>query len=138
MATQILWQFSMKNSLIWKFVGYANSHNILNKYQQYLFNISTLVFNNILQYTLESFACGTRFFLGIQVPFSSQVRLSLFVRFLPDLVDWMFSLSSGTFFTTFQTISRRIWRFSRWRNYCLLSCGEVWKVEVSIFCHFQS
>ena len=59
---------------------------ILNKYQQHLFNISTLVFNNILQGTLESFACGTRLFLGIQVPFSSQVRISLLVdivRFLP-------------------------------------------------------
>ena len=38
---------------------------ILNKYQQHLFNISTLVFNNILQWTLECFVCDTRLFLGI-------------------------------------------------------------------------
>ena len=37
---------------------------IINKYQQHLFNISTLVFKNILQCTLESFACGTRLFFG--------------------------------------------------------------------------
>ena len=58
---------------------------ILNKYQQHLFKISTLAFN-ILQCTLESFACGTRLFLGIQVSFSSQVRLLLLVQiinFLP-------------------------------------------------------
>ena len=38
--------------------------------------------------------------LGIQVSFSSQVRLSLLVKiciFYPDLADCMFSLSPGTF-----------------------------------------
>ena len=53
---------------------------ILNKYQQHLFNFSSLVFNNSLQSTLESFACGTQLFLGYQVLFSSQVRLSILVQ----------------------------------------------------------
>ena len=35
---------------------------ILNKYQQRLFHFSSLVFNNSLQSTLESFACGTQLF----------------------------------------------------------------------------
>ena len=103
---------------------------ILNKYQQHLFNISTLVFNNTLQCTLESFACGTRQFLGIHVPFSSQVRLSLLVqivRFLALSGRLHVFPVSWNFFTAFQNISSRIWRFSRWRNYWLLSCGEVKK-----------
>ena len=29
------------------------------------------------------------------------------------------------FFTTLQTVSRRICSFSRWRNYCGPSCGEL-------------
>ena len=72
---------------------------ILNKYQQHLFNFSSLVFNNSLQSTLESFACGTQLFLGNLVPFSSQVRLSILVLivFYPDLVDCIFSLSNLTF-----------------------------------------
>ena len=37
---------------------------ILNKYQQHLFNFSSIVFNKSLQSTLESFACGTQLFLG--------------------------------------------------------------------------
>ena len=59
---------------------------ILNKYQQHLLNFSSLVFNNSLQSTLESFACCTQLFLGNQVLFSPQVRLSilvLIVCFLP-------------------------------------------------------
>ena len=72
---------------------------ILNKYQQHLFNFSSLVFNNSLQSTLESFACSTQLFLGNQVLFSSQVRLSIFWLFVfyPDLVDCIFSLSNWTF-----------------------------------------
>ena len=52
---------------------------ILHKYQQQLCNFFCLVFNTSLQSTLESFACGTQFFLGNQVLYSSQVRLSIFV-----------------------------------------------------------
>ena len=51
---------------------------ILNKNQQHVFNFSSIVFNNSLQSTLESFACGTQFFLENQVLFSSQVRLSIY------------------------------------------------------------
>ena len=101
---------------------------ILSKYQQHLFNFSSLVFNNSLQSTLENFACGTQLFLGNQVLFSSQVRLSILVLnvcFLPYLVDCIFSLSNWNFFTTLQTVSRRISSFSRWRNYCGPSCGEL-------------
>ena len=52
---------------------------ILNKYQQHFLDFSSLVFNNSLQSTLESFACGTLLFLGNQVLFSSQVRLLILV-----------------------------------------------------------
>ena len=119
---------------------------ILNKYQQHLFNISTLIFNNILQCTLESFACGTRFFLGIQVPFSSQVRLSLLVRsvcFLPWPSRLYVFPVSWNFFTTFQTISRRIWRFSgfvrfSWEITVSFLAERYRKIEVSIVRHFLS
>ena len=68
---------------------------ILNKYQQH-FKFSSFVFNNSLQSTLESFACGTQLFLGNQVLFSSQVRFSILVLivFYPDLDDCIFSLSN--------------------------------------------
>ena len=73
---------------------------ILNKYQQHLFNISTLVFNNILQCTLKSFACGSGSSWGFKFhsrhKFVFHYQFRLFV-FYPDLGDCMFSLSPGTF-----------------------------------------
>ena len=73
---------------------------ILDQYQQHLFHFSSLVFNNSLQSTLESFACGMLLFLGNQVLFSSQVHLSILVLIVclyPDMVDSIFSLSNWTF-----------------------------------------
>ena len=71
---------------------------ILNKYQQHLFNFSSLQSTiESLQSTIESFASGTLLFLVKQVLFSSQVHLSisvLIVCFLPDLVDCIFFLSN--------------------------------------------
>ena len=101
---------------------------ILSKYQQHLLNFSSLVFNNSLQSTLESFACGTQLFLGNQVLSSSQVRLSilvLIVCFLPWAGRLHIFPVQLNFFTTLQTVSQRICSFSRWRNYCGPSCGEL-------------
>ena len=101
---------------------------ILNKYQQHLFNFSSLVFNNSLQSTLESFTCGTQFFLGSQVLFSSQVRLSILVlivffstltwsiAYFPCLIELFYHLAN---------VSRLICSFSRWRIYCGPYCGEL-------------
>ena len=73
---------------------------ILDKYQQYLFNFSSLVFNNSLQFTLESFASGTQLFLENQVlsrrKFDFQSQFWLFV-FYTDLVDCIFSLTNWIF-----------------------------------------
>ena len=98
-----------------------------NKYQQYLFNFSSLVFNNSPKSTLESFSCGTQLFLGNQVLFLSQVRLSIFsdclfatltwsIAYFPCLIELFYHLAN---------VSRRICSFSRWRNYCGPSCGEL-------------
>ena len=77
---------------------------ILNKYQQHLLDFSSLVFNNSLQSTLESFACGTLLFLENQVLFLLQVCFSILVLivFYPDLVDCIFFLSNLTFLPPFK------------------------------------
>ena len=113
---------------------------ILNKYQQHLFNISTLIFNNILQCTVESFACGTRLFLGIQVRFSSQVRLSLvqIVRFLSRPgrlhvfpVSWNFLPPSKPFQGEYEDFRDR-------RITVSFLAERYRKIEISIFRHFLS
>ena len=59
---------------------------ILNKYQQHLFNFSSLVLNNSLQSTLESFALPYAAFLGK----SSSILVA----------SSSFNLSSNVFFST--------------------------------------
>ena len=73
---------------------------ILNKSQQHLFKFSSLVFNNSLQSTLESFACCTHLFFGNLVLFSSQVRLSILILivFYPDLAIAYFPCLSELFY----------------------------------------
>ena len=102
---------------------------ILNKYQSHLFNFSSVVFNNsLLQSTLESFACGTQLFLGNQVLFSSQARLSI-LDLIVCFLFWPARLHIFpvllNFFIPLQTVSPRICSFSWWRNYCDPSCGEL-------------
>ena len=114
---------------------------ILNKYQEYLFNIFILVFNNILQCILESFACSTRLFLRIQVPWSSQVRLSLLVQlfvFYPDLVDCMYSLSPGTFLSPSKPFQGAYEDFHDGRITVSFLAKRYRKIEVSIFRYFPS
>ena len=115
---------------------------ILNKYQQHLFNIFSLVFNNSLQSTLESFACGTQLFLGNQVLFSSQVRLSilvLIVCFYPDLVDCTFSLSNWTFLLTDKPCKpfRGEYAASRDGGITVDLLVESYN-RISIYCHFPN
>ena len=102
---------------------------ILNKYQQHLFSFSSLVFNNSLQSTVESFACGTQLFLENQVIFSSQVRLSilvLIVCFLP----WTWSIAYFPCLSElFYHLVRRICSFTA--NMQLFAMEELlWRVTI--------
>ena len=114
---------------------------ILSKYQQHIFNISTLVFNNILQCTLESFACGPRLFLGNQVLFSSQVRLSLLVQIF-RFVPWPGRLHvfpvSWNFLPHFKPFQGEYEDFRDEGITVSFLAERYRKIEVIIFRHFLS
>ena len=120
---------------------------ILNKYQENLFNFSSLVFNNSLQSTLESFACNTQLFLGNQVLFSLQVRLSilvLIVCFLPwpdrlhSLIELFYHLANR-FTATMQLLAMKelLWPFL-WRVTTVFLSIVISLIDDSLIANFDS
>jgi hypothetical protein len=91
MATHVLCYFSMKRTgALFFLLDELVAKSYLNNAQTYLFTMTTLIFNDGLQSTRESFTGDTQRFLRDQVPFSCQFELQTIQRIMRCSADLIF------------------------------------------------